>query len=150
MESILRLPGAGPQARTAADMNRVVMPVGASFSSVRLRLLRSFVLNSATSVISVTSPLPPEPRDFRRAASVSQHLIAREVGRGRDPLDLELELIDVGCPSQRFFDGHEYLLIEIEDRLIEGLDAVLRGARRDRSMDLRGAILVDDAVANEA
>src|SRR5262245_59327482 len=99
-----------------------------------------------------SSRLSPESRDFRRAAAadagVLGHLVTRKIGRRRDALDLELELVDVRSPTQRFLDGHKSLLIQVEDRLVERLHPVLRGARRDGAMDLRGSVLVDDAVAD--
>ena len=63
--------------------------------------------------------------DFGRAAlgRDSAHLVGR-----RDALDPQLEFVDVGRPSQRLFVRHERLLVEPEDRLIEGLHPVLRGA----------------------
>ncbi len=67
----------------------------------------------------------------------------------RDALDLQLELVDVGRPAQRFLVRDEPLLEQAEDRLIEGLHAVLRRARGDRAVDQVRLVLVDDAVADE-
>src|SRR5689334_14125889 len=80
---------------------------------------------------------------------ISRHLVLGDLCRRRDALDLQLELVDVRRPAQCLVDGDEPLLIQAEDRLIECLHAVLRRARGDRTVNLRRAVLVDDAIANE-
>src|SRR3972149_3816901 len=60
-------------------------------------------------------------------------------GGGRlDPLPLELELVRVGGPAQRLVERNQLLLVQLIDRLIERLHAVLRGAGRDRLADQFG------------
>src|SRR5437762_8475525 len=63
------------------------------------------------------------------------HFVARRVGCRRDALHLELELVHVARPPQRFFVGNEALLEEAEDGLVEGLHPVLRRARGDRALN---------------
>src|SRR5215471_7933598 len=56
------------------------------------------------------------------------HFLARGVGSGADALDAQLEFVGVGSARQSFVDGDELLGVEIEERLIESLHAVLAGA----------------------
>ena len=65
------------------------------------------------------------------------------------PCTLQLELVDVGRPAQRLVVGDQPLLEQAEDRLVEGLHAVLRRAGGDRAVDQVRLFLVDDAVADE-
>ena len=67
----------------------------------------------------------------------------------RDALDLQLELVDVGRPAQRFLVADEPLLEQAEDRLVERLHPVLRRACGDRAGNQVRLLLVDDAVADE-
>src|SRR5262245_49285198 len=85
---------------------------------------------------------PAEARNFGGAACRPPgHLISGHVSGRRDALDFELELVDVARPAQRFLERDESLLIEAEDRLIERLHAVLRGAGGDRAVDHCGPVL---------
>src|SRR5882672_8247545 len=77
------------------------------------------------------------------------HLVAGRVGCGGDALYLELELVHVARPPQRFFVGNEALLEQPEDGLVEGLHPVLRRARGDSALNQVRLFLVDDAVADE-
>lgn len=53
------------------------------------------------------------------------HFFARSVCCGTNALNLEAEFIRVGRAEQGFFDGDELFAVKVEERLIEGLHAVL-------------------------
>src|SRR6266478_7360261 len=53
------------------------------------------------------------------------HFFARGVGGGADALDAELELVGIRCAQERFIECDELFAVEIEERLIERLHAVL-------------------------
>src|SRR5258705_2080561 len=93
----------------------------------------------------------PESRDLRHPARLGGggHLIAGHLRRGRNTLNLQLELVDVRRPAQRFLVRDQLLLEQVEDRLVERLHAVLRGALRDGAVDHVRLLLVHDAVADE-
>src|SRR5262249_41241119 len=78
-----------------------------------------------------------------------RHLVAAQIGGRRNALDPELELVDVRCPPQCLFVRDQLLLEETEDRLIERLHPVLRGAGGNRGVGEVCLRLVDDAVADE-
>src|SRR5688572_21776347 len=97
--------------------------------------------------------LAAESRDFRSTAALrlsrARHLLAGHVGGGRDALDLQLELVHVRRPAQGLLVGHEALLVETEDRLVERLHAVLRRPLGDGAVNEVRLLLVHDAVADE-
>src|SRR5688572_2387971 len=72
------------------------------------------------------------------------HLVARYVGGGRNALHLELELVHVRGPAQRFVVADQPLLEQAEDGLVERLHAVLRRALGNRAGDQMRLVLVDD------
>ena len=76
------------------------------------------------------------------------HFLAGGVGGGADTLDAQLEFVRVGGAEQRFFEGDELLGVEIEERLVESLHAVLAGAGGDGVVDEARFVGVDDAIAN--
>src|SRR5580692_815272 len=76
------------------------------------------------------------------------HVLARGIGGGTDTLDAETEIVRIGSTQNRFFEGDEVTGIQIEERLIEGLHAVLAGASRDGVANHAGLVRVDDAIAN--
>src|SRR5438876_10732432 len=97
-------------------------------------------------------PLHTVSCDFRRplpADDTLGHLIAAEIGRRRDALNLQLELVRVGRPAQRLVVGDDPLPEQTENRLIERLHAVLRRAGGDRAVNEMPFVLVDDAIADE-
>src|SRR6059058_1688594 len=78
-----------------------------------------------------------------------RHLVAADVGGRRDALHLQLEFVDVARPAQRLLVRDQALREETEDRLIEGLHAVLRRAGGNGARNQVRFLLVDDAVADE-
>src|SRR6267142_1393355 len=76
------------------------------------------------------------------------HFLAGGVGGGTNPLDAQLEFVGVGCTRQCFVERDELLGVEIEERLIEGLHAVLAGAGGDGIVNQARFVRVDDAIAN--
>src|SRR4029450_9173383 len=84
-----------------------------------------------------------------RVANRLRHLVAAQVGRRRDPLHLQLELVDIAGPAESFIVGNQSLFEQAQDRLVEGLHPVLGGARADGPCNQVSLFLVDDAVANE-
>src|SRR3984957_15586211 len=78
------------------------------------------------------------------------HVLARGIGGGADTLDAETEIVRIRSAQNRFFEGDEVEEIQIEERLIESLHAVLAGAGRDGVANHAGLIRVDDAIANVA
>src|SRR5262249_37431848 len=65
------------------------------------------------------------PGETLEVGHLAFHLFASRVGGGADALDAQLEFVGVGRAHERFVDGDELLVIEIEERLVEGLHAVL-------------------------
>src|SRR5271154_6867009 len=78
------------------------------------------------------------------------HILARGVGGGADALNAEVEIVRVRGAQQGFFERDEIARIEIEERLIECLHAVLAGAGGDGIADHARLVRIDDAVANIA
>src|SRR5262249_43843955 len=60
------------------------------------------------------------------------HLALSHLGGRLDSLKLEFELVRVAGAAERLFHRDQLLLEELEDRLVERLHAVLRGALGDR------------------
>src|SRR5258708_4326644 len=56
------------------------------------------------------------------------HLFARGVGGRADALNTEFEFVGVGSAGESFFEGDELTRVEVEERLVESLHAVLAGA----------------------
>src|SRR6202521_2179939 len=76
------------------------------------------------------------------------HLLAGGVGRGANALDAQLEFIGVGGARQSFVERDELFGVEIEERLIKGLHAVLAGTGGDGVMNQTRLVRIDDAVAD--
>src|SRR5262249_13189411 len=76
------------------------------------------------------------------------HFFTGGVGCGTNTLNLEAEFVGVRSAEQGFFDGDELFVVEIEERLIEGLHAVLRSAGGDGVVNEASFIGVDDAIAD--
>src|SRR5579859_703496 len=77
------------------------------------------------------------------------HLFARRVARGANALDAELELVGVGRTNQSFVQCDQSLSVQIVERLVESLHAVLRDAAGDGVMNHAGLIRIDHAIADE-
>src|SRR5258708_26329281 len=65
-------------------------------------------------------------------------------------LNAQLEFIGVGSARESFIESDELLRVEIEERLIERLHAVLAGAGGDGVVNQACFIRVDDAIADIA
>jgi len=76
------------------------------------------------------------------------HFFAGGVGGGTNALNAELEFVGVGSARESFVQGDELTGVQIEERLIEGLHAVLAGAGGDGVVNESGFVGVDDAIAN--
>src|SRR5229473_2925482 len=76
------------------------------------------------------------------------HLFAGRVGGGANALDAELKFVGVGGARQSFVEGDELLGVQVEERLIEGLHAVLASAGGDGVVNQAGLVRVDDAIAD--
>src|SRR6202035_5437868 len=76
------------------------------------------------------------------------HLFAGGVGGRADALDAQLEFVGVGGAREGFVESDELLGVEIEERLIESLHAVLAGAGGDGVMNQAGLVRIDDAIAD--
>src|SRR5258708_31056270 len=63
------------------------------------------------------------------------HVLSGRVGCGANTLDAQLEVVRVGRAQERFLVGDEIARVEIEERLIKGLHAVLAGASGDGVAD---------------
>src|SRR5712692_10933244 len=63
------------------------------------------------------------------------HFLAGGVGGGANPLNAQLEFVGVGGAREGFIEGDELLRVEVEERLVEGLHAVLAGASGDGVVD---------------
>src|SRR6202158_6258539 len=75
------------------------------------------------------------------------HLLARDVGGELHALDLELELVRIGGALERILERDQAALVQLEERLIEGLHAVLAGAQGDLLADVLRLLFVLDALA---
>src|SRR6266704_3265278 len=78
------------------------------------------------------------------------HFLAGGVGRGADALDAQLEFVGVGGAREGFIESDELLRVQVEERLIERLHAVLAGAGGDGVVNQARLVRVDDAVADVA
>src|SRR6266446_6383440 len=76
------------------------------------------------------------------------HLFACGVRSGADALDAQLEFVGVGGARQSFVEGDELFGVQVEERLIEGLHAVLAGAGGDGVVNQARLVRVDDAIAD--
>src|SRR3984957_10279390 len=76
------------------------------------------------------------------------HVLARGIGGGADTLNAETEIVRVGCAQNRFFESDQVAGVQIEERLIESLHAVLAGASRDGVANHAGLVRIDDGIAN--
>src|SRR5882724_12085426 len=78
------------------------------------------------------------------------HFLAGGVGGGANTLNAQLEFVGVGGARESFIESDELLRVEIEERLIERLHAVLAGAGGDGVVNQARFIRVDDAIADVA
>src|SRR6267143_1406083 len=76
------------------------------------------------------------------------HFLAGGVGGGANTLNAQLEFVGVGGARQGFVERDELLRVEVEERLIERLHAVLAGAGGDGVMNQTRLVRVDDAIAD--
>src|SRR5579875_314660 len=60
--------------------------------------------------------------------SRSLHFVSRRVRRGANSLDAQLEFVGVGRVEQSFVQRDQSLSVQVIDRLVKGLHAVLRDA----------------------
>src|SRR5580692_968038 len=56
------------------------------------------------------------------------HFFASGIGGGTNTLDAQFEFVWIGRARESFVEGDEFLGVQVEERLIEGLHAVLRSA----------------------
>src|SRR5216683_3994472 len=116
--------------------NRVSSTAGFSVGWAQLHNLRPATRNL----------LPvPEALELVHAAF---HVLAGRVGCGADTLDAQLEVVGVGRAQERFLVGDEVARVEIEERLIERLHAVLTGASGDGVADKARLVRIDDAITD--
>jgi hypothetical protein len=85
--------------------------------------------------------------EFVMARSISSR--AASAG-GADALDAEAEVVRVGRAHESFFESDQVARIEIEERLVEGLHAVLAGAGGDGVANQARFVGIDDAIADVA
>src|SRR6266705_5789442 len=78
------------------------------------------------------------------------HFLAGGVGGGADALDAQLEFVGVGGAREGFVESDELFRVQVEERLIERLHAVLAGARGDGVVNQARLVRVDDAIADVA
>src|SRR5579863_9661066 len=78
------------------------------------------------------------------------HLLAGGVGGGANTLHAESEVVRIRRAQERFLQSDEIARIEVEERLIERLHAVLAGASGDGVANHTRLVGVDDAIANVA
>src|SRR6267142_2615897 len=76
------------------------------------------------------------------------HFLAGGVGGGANALDAQLEFVGVGGARESFVERNELFRVEIEERLVERLHAVLAGAGGDGVMNQARLVRVDNAIAN--
>src|SRR5271156_4502217 len=78
------------------------------------------------------------------------HIFAGGIGAGADALDAETEIVRIARAQNGLFEGDQIARVEIEERLIESLHAVLADAGSDGVADHARLVRVDDAIANVA
>src|SRR3984893_10549046 len=78
------------------------------------------------------------------------HILASRVSRGADALDAEAEVVRVRGAQDRFFERDEVARVQIKERLIKGLHAVLASAGGNGLTDQARLVGVDDAIADIA
>src|SRR5215210_2429886 len=76
--------------------------------------------------------------------------LRRLLRTGEDAADAHPELVGVAGVSERLFERNQTGLVEVKERLIEGLHAILSITGGDGLAYLRGLLFVDDEVAYEA
>src|SRR3984885_12906145 len=74
------------------------------------------------------------------------HIFAGGIGAGADALDAQTEVVRIGGAQNRFFECDQVARVEIEERLIESLHAVLAEAGGDGVADYSRFSLADDGL----
>src|ERR1039457_6765418 len=98
-----------------------------------------------------TEVVPFQNRFMRPPLETSEllgELVARGFGGAGDALYAELEIVGIAGVFQRRLVGDQALLEQFEERLVEGLHAVLRGSLVQRFADVAGLLGRDDALAD--
>src|SRR5947208_16234492 len=94
------------------------------------------VASSGTAIAdSEETVLIPHPVDCGLSAGetlqvshLALHFLAGDVGGGPDALDARFEFVGVGSARQSLVDGDQLLGVQIEERWVEGVHAVLAGS----------------------
>src|SRR5580704_1017454 len=76
------------------------------------------------------------------------HIFAGGIGAGADALDAQPEIVRIARAQNGFFEGDQVARVEIEERLIEGLHAILADAGGDGIADHARLIGIDDAISD--
>src|SRR5580704_8146047 len=76
------------------------------------------------------------------------HIFAGGIGAGADALDAQPEIVRIACAKNGFLERDQVARVEIEERLIESLHAVLADAGGDGVADHARLVRIDDAIAN--
>src|SRR6185437_3798984 len=76
------------------------------------------------------------------------HFLAGGIGGGADALDAKVEVVRIRGAHEGFLKSDEVAGIEIEERLIECLHAILAGAGGDGIANHARFVRVDDAIAD--
>src|SRR5438105_14274852 len=113
-----------------------------------LRTNKAAALQKLKTEVCARQPLHLLAGEALEVGHLAFHLLAGGVGSGADALDAQLEFVGVRGAGQSFVDGDELLGVEIEERLIEGLHAVLAGAGGDGVVNQARFVRIDDAVTN--
>src|SRR6266849_133183 len=117
--------------------------------------MRNSTRDDVVLVIETTQKSGVEPPHSKLLAGealeighLALHLLAGGVGSGADALDAQPEFVGVGRTGEGFVEGDELLGVKVEERLIEGLHAVLASAGGDGVVNQAGLVRVDDAIAD--
>src|SRR5437764_1133075 len=113
-----------------------------------LRTNKAAALQKLKTEVCARQPLHLLAGEALEVGHLAFHLLAGGVGSGADALDAQLEFVGVRGAGQSFVDGDELLGVEIEERLIEGLHALLAGAGGDGVVNQARFVRIDDAVTN--
>src|SRR5580658_3871485 len=76
------------------------------------------------------------------------HVFAGGIGAGADALDAQPEIVRIRCAQNGFLKRDQVARVEIEERLIESLHAILADAGGDGVANHARFIGIDDAIAN--
>ena len=77
------------------------------------------------------------------------HLLSRHRSCIRDTREPQTKFVGIGRAAKSFIEGDKARLVEVKERLVEGLHAVLRSSGRNGIADAGRLVFVKYVVADE-